>query len=66
VCNGVIETPQFLLFPIAKGEKKTIAHLLIADGLSFFLSIERRTYDCELRNEKKCIPSTQRIFTAHI
>jgi hypothetical protein len=35
LCNGVNKTPQFLLFSMAKGGTKTIAHLSIAMGLSF-------------------------------
>ncbi len=48
--NGVNKTPQFLLF--SKGGTKTTAHLSIAEGLSFW-SLDRRIYDCEMRNEKK-------------
>jgi hypothetical protein len=33
--NGVKETPQFLLFSMAKGGTKTTAHLSIAEVLSF-------------------------------
>jgi hypothetical protein len=33
--NGVKKTPQFLLFSQAKGVTETIAHLSIAEGLSF-------------------------------
>jgi hypothetical protein len=33
--NGVSKTPQFLLFSMAKGRTKTIAHLSIAEGSSF-------------------------------
>jgi hypothetical protein len=33
--NGVNKTPQYLLFSMAKGGTKTIAHLSIAKGLSF-------------------------------
>jgi hypothetical protein len=33
--NGVKKTPQFLLFSLAKGGTKTIAHLSIAEGWSF-------------------------------
>jgi hypothetical protein len=33
--NGVNKTPQFLLFSMAKGGTKTIAHLYIAEGSSF-------------------------------
>ena len=33
--NGVKKTPQFLLFSLAKGRAKTIAHLSIAEGSSF-------------------------------
>jgi hypothetical protein len=33
--NGVKKTHQFLLFSQAKGGTKTIAHLSIAEGLSF-------------------------------
>jgi hypothetical protein len=33
--NGVKKTPQFLLFLLAKGGTKTIAHLSIAKGSSF-------------------------------
>jgi hypothetical protein len=39
--NGVNKTPQFLLFSTAKCRTKTIANL------------DRRIYDCKLRNEKK-------------
>jgi hypothetical protein len=35
LCNGVSKTPQFLLFSMAKGGTKTIAHLSIAEGSSF-------------------------------
>jgi hypothetical protein len=50
--NGVKKPIQFLLFSLAKGGTKTIAHLSIAEGSSF-LSLDRRIYDCELRNERK-------------
>ncbi len=33
--NDVQKTPQFLLFSLAKGRTKTIAHLSIAEGSSF-------------------------------
>jgi hypothetical protein len=33
--NGVKKIPQFLLFSLAKGGTKTIAHLSIAEGSSF-------------------------------
>ncbi len=33
--NGVKKTPQFLLFSLAKGGTKTIAHLSISEGSSF-------------------------------
>jgi hypothetical protein len=33
--NGVNKTPQFLLFSLAKGGIKTIAHLSIAEVSSF-------------------------------
>jgi hypothetical protein len=33
--NGVKKTPQFLLFSLAKGGTKTIAHLSVAEGASF-------------------------------
>ncbi len=33
--NGVNKVPQFLLFLIAKGGTKIIAHLSIAEGSSF-------------------------------
>jgi hypothetical protein len=33
--NGVKKTPQFLLFSLAKGGTKTIAHLSTAEGSSF-------------------------------
>jgi hypothetical protein len=49
--NGVNKTPQFLHFPIAKGETMTIAHLPILERLSF-RSLDSRIYDCKLRNEK--------------
>ncbi len=48
--NGVNKMPPFLHFPIAKGGTKTIAHLPIAEGLSF-RSLDRRIYDCKLWNE---------------
>jgi hypothetical protein len=51
-CNGVNKTPPFLHFPIAKGETRTIAQLPIAEGLSFRI-LDRRIYDCKMRNEKK-------------
>jgi hypothetical protein len=35
LCNGVNKTPQFLLFSMAKGGTKTIAHLSIAEESSF-------------------------------
>jgi hypothetical protein len=35
LCNCVNKTPQFLLFSLAKGRRKTITHLSIAEGLSF-------------------------------
>jgi hypothetical protein len=35
LCSGVNKTPQFLLFSMAKGGTKTIAHLSIAEGSSF-------------------------------
>jgi hypothetical protein len=50
--NGVNKMPQFLIFSMAKGGTKTIAHLSIAEGSSF-LSLVRHNYDCKLRNEKK-------------
>jgi hypothetical protein len=57
--NGVNKTPQFLFFSMAKGGTKTIAHLSIAEGSSF-LSLDRRIYDCKLRNERKRFyPSAQ-------
>jgi hypothetical protein len=33
--NGVNKTPQFLLFSVAKGGTKAIAHFSIAEGSSF-------------------------------
>jgi hypothetical protein len=50
--SGVNKTSQFILFSMAKGGTKTIAHLSIVEGSSF-LSIDRSTYACKLRNEKK-------------
>jgi hypothetical protein len=35
VCQLRNAMPQFLLFPLAKGGTKTIAHLSIAEGSSF-------------------------------
>jgi hypothetical protein len=43
--NGVNKRSQFLLFSMAKGGTKTIAHLSIVEGLSF-RSLDRRIYDC--------------------
>ncbi len=37
---------------MAKGVTKTIAQMSIAEGSSFW-SLDRRIYDCKLRNEKK-------------
>jgi hypothetical protein len=57
--NGVKKSPQFLLFSLAKGRTKTIAHLSIAEGSSV-CSLDRRIYDCKLRNERKRFnPSAQ-------
>ncbi len=50
--NGVNKTPPFLHFLIDKGGTRTISHLPIAEGLSF-RSLDRRIYDCKLRNENK-------------
>jgi hypothetical protein len=50
--------PPFLHFSIAKGGKKTIAHLSIAEGMSF-RRLDRCIYNCKLRNEKKINPSAQ-------
>ena len=50
--NGVKKTPQFLLYSLANSGTKTIAHLSIAQGSSFW-SLDRPIYDCKLRNEKK-------------
>ena len=35
LCNGVKKMPQFLLFSLAKGGTKTIAHLSTVEGWSF-------------------------------
>ncbi len=35
LCNGVNKMPQFLLFSMAKGGTKTIAHLSIVEGSIF-------------------------------
>jgi hypothetical protein len=35
LCNGVNKTPQFILFSMAKGGTKTIAHWSFAEGSSF-------------------------------
>jgi hypothetical protein len=54
LCNGVKKTPQFLLFSLAKGGTKTIAHLSITEGSSFW-SLDRciymYMYNGKLRNE---------------
>jgi hypothetical protein len=50
--NSINKTPQFLLFSMVKGGTKAIAYLTIAEGSSF-RSLDRRIYDCKLRNEKK-------------
>jgi hypothetical protein len=50
--NGVKKAPQFLLFSQAKGGTKTIAHLSIAEGSSFY-SLDRLIDVCTLRNERK-------------
>jgi hypothetical protein len=58
-CKMVFKkTPPFPNFPIARGRTKTIAHSLIAEGLSF-RSLHRCIYDCKLRIEKNIYPSTQ-------
>jgi hypothetical protein len=49
--NGVNKTPQFLLFSLANGATKTIAHLSIAEGS--IVSLDRRIYGCKLRKGKK-------------
>jgi hypothetical protein len=59
--NGFNKTATFLNFPIAKGGTRTIAHLLIAEGWSF-RSLDRRIYDCKLRNEKKGLIHVWREF----
>jgi hypothetical protein len=56
--NGVNKMPQFLLYSIAKGGTKIIAHLSIVEG-SCFSSLYRHIYDCKLRNEKFFYPSAQ-------
>jgi hypothetical protein len=46
--NGAIKTPQFLLFPTAKGGTKTIGHLPIGNSpLPFKL-----LYNCQLKNKE--------------
>ncbi len=52
--SSVNKTLPFLYFPIVKGGTKTIAHLSIAEGLSFW-SLDRCIYNCKLRNEKDLI-----------
>ena len=57
--NGVKKRLNFFFFSQAKGGTKTIALLSIAEGSSF-LSLDRRIYDCKLRNERKtCNPNAQ-------
>jgi hypothetical protein len=46
LCNAISKTPQFLLFSMAKGGTKTIAHLSITEGSSF-CSLDRRIYNCK-------------------
>ncbi len=56
LCNGVKKTPQFFLFSQAKGGTKTIAHLSIAEGLSFEAYIGAFTIvNCGMK-EKDLIP----------
>jgi hypothetical protein len=65
-CNGVKKNPQFILFSIAKGGTKTIAHLSIVEGSSF-LNLKRRIYNSKLWNEKERFnQSAQLIFSAAI
>jgi hypothetical protein len=53
------KTPQFFLFPIAKGGTKTSARLPFAEGLTF-QSLDRRFNDGKMRNDKKRFhPSAQ-------
>jgi hypothetical protein len=50
---------HFFIFRLPKAEQGPFAHLRIAEGLSF-QSLDRRIYDCKLRNEKKRFnPSAQ-------
>jgi hypothetical protein len=64
--NGVKKTPQFLLFSQAKGGTKTIAHLSIAEGSSFW-SLDRLIYDCKFQNKRKTFnPNAQWIFSAAV
>jgi hypothetical protein len=48
--NGVNKTPPFLYFPIGKAGKRTIAHMPIAEWLSFS---NLDNYNCKLQNEKE-------------
>jgi hypothetical protein len=58
--------PQFHLFSLAKGGTKTIAHLSIAEGSSFW-SLDRRIYDSKLRNERKTFnPNAQWIHCSYL
>ncbi len=50
--NGVSKTPSISSFFKCQRRRKTIAHLSIAEGRSFW-SLDMRIYDCKLRNEKK-------------
>jgi hypothetical protein len=56
--RGAMKLTKRLHFPIAQGGTRTTGHLQVAEGLSF-QSLERRIYDCKLRNKKKIYPSVQ-------
>ncbi len=60
--DSVNKTPPFLHFPIAKGGTKTIAYLLIDEGLSF-RSSDRRINDCKWQNEKKDLIQVRNEFS---
>jgi hypothetical protein len=52
------QKPLFLHLATPKGGTKSIAHFPIAEGLGF-QSLDRRVYDCKLRNKKRFNPSVQ-------
>ncbi len=50
--SGLTKHLNFFFFQWPKAEQRPLLHLSIAEGSSFW-NLDRRIYDCKLRNEKK-------------